>query len=229
MDNTNDNIFATGASGPQGEFEGTGVVPPVTVSGIEGRVDPVAARASSVGATAPTPTGTDPAATAEPVKRGRGRPRKNSESPITGSIAGTAEASDKNETPRNIRASFIERMLYSIHMGVAKLSDCPEFKLDEDDAKELGQAIAGVLALHKVKITPAQEAYSILFEAAAKIYPPMIVSVYVRKSAEAKGKGKVLNWPRSATPAPQPAPAQEPQKESVMPPGFDPTKVIMPE
>lgn len=229
MDDANDNIFTAGIGGPQSEPKSDSPVKPASVGGIEGRIDPVAARANSAGGEsggtiAGTGSDSEPAVGA---KRGRGRPRKTET--ISATVAGS-EPLAKNETPRNIRASFIERLLFSIHMGVAKVAEAPEFKLDQDDAKELGEAIAGVLALHKVKITPAQEAYSILFEAAAKIYPPMVISYVVRKKAESEGRGKILNWPRSAAPAqtsPQ-TPAPTPQKESILPPGFDPTNIHIP-
>lgn len=165
----------------------------------------------------------------EPTKRGRGRPRKDGQpnnEPIT----------EKDKTPRNIRATFIERTLYSIHLAGAAMIKCPELKLDKDDAKDLGEAVAGVLALHKVRMTPGQEAYAILMETAARVYPPMVISIYIRKKAEIEGKGKVLQWPAKNGPTVVPkAPAplqQEPQQPapktadpSLLPAGFNPLNI----
>ncbi len=193
----------------------------------EGRIDPSIARAAAGGGSAGNGDGNGngdtTGGTAAPRKRGR--PRLDGKPP--GTV--TDNASSKKEDARNVRASFIEKTLYSIHAGVAAILNTPELELDRDDAKELGVAVAGVLALHKVRMTPSQEAYALLFEAAAKVYPPMAVSIYMRKKAEAEGKGKVLRWPGSqpkeVKPAPTPQPTAPAPKESLLPKEFDPLNV----
>lgn len=110
------------------------------------------------------------------------------------------------------------------------MAQAPEFKLDKDDAKMLGDAVAGVLAFHKIKMTPKQEAYGILIEAAAQVYPPMFVSMYVRMQNDAKNKPKGPPQPPrpSATVSPiRPVPQEAPSP--VAGATFDPFKITIPD
>lgn len=224
MDNADNNIFATGTSGPESNPDGSGDKPTGTDASIEGRIDPAIARGTAeVGATgagtgdsdnggnAPGPATGEPAAA---VRRGRGRPP-----------GPTKTAAEKGEA-RSVRVSFIEKTLFAIHIGVAKMAKAPEFEIEKDDAKLLAEAVAGVLALHKIRMTPSQEAYAVLLEAAAQIYPPMFVSVYFRKKMEAERRGQ--NAPPKPQPAPPPFPTAKPVDASVKPPGFDATAPHMP-
>lgn len=116
------------------------------------------------------------------------------------------------------------------------MASAPEFKLDKDDAKELGDAIAGVMKYHHITMTPKQEAYALLIEAAAKVYPPMLLTYVLRKKLEAeKPKGQAAPAkPQPAAPmtmngaTPQtvqeraPAPGKVPQ-------GFDPFAITVPD
>lgn len=127
------------------------------------------------------------------------------------------------------------------------MASAPEFKLDKDDAKELGDAIAGVMKFYGVTMTPKQEAYALLIEAAAKVYPPMVVSYVFRKQMEAQ-KNKppaAQRQPQATAPAPAPQPAPKPQprptppqphaplaaameaapQAPILPPGFDPFNI----
>lgn len=120
-------------------------------------------------------------------------------------------------------------MLFSIHKGMVAVTKCPEFDLEADDAKKLGEAVAGVMAFHKIKMTAKQEAYAILMEAAAEVYPPMLATLYIRKLAEAESRKKSqpparpVAVPPSATVLPiRPAP-------STATPGFDPFNISVPE
>lgn len=247
MDNPNDNIFEAGTSGPASESAKPNVGNPAANDGIEGRIDPVAARAATGGgepSSGGNGGGNSPATNTpgggEPVKRGRGRHPGGCNCPgcvaKRGAVAAETPAPkpDRINSKRAVKASFVERMLYSVHLGVAAVTKCPEFKLDKDDAKELGDAVAGVLAFHNIVMSPKQEAYSALMEAAVKVYPPMVVAAYFRKKAEAEGKGKVLKWPgKTGAGTPQPRavtpPAAEtaapPARETILPPGFDPVGI----
>lgn len=121
------------------------------------------------------------------------------------------------------------------------MASAPEFRLDKDDAKELGEAIAGVMKYHNVMMTPKQEAYALLIEAAAKVYPPMLLMYVLRKQAEAKAKPPLTTARKDAfqqsppmpnAPPPQPRPpapsaAKEAAPANVLP--FDPFKISIPE
>lgn len=246
-DDLNDNLFATGDSKSEsisatGDGGNTGAnnLPP-------GRIDPAIARASSGAGGTASDTGSaapsGPAPSGEPAARPRGRPRLDGKPP-----GSPSERSSEKATARSVRASFFEKTLYSIHLGLASVASAPEFRLDKDDAKELGEAIAGVMKFYGVTMTPKQEAYALLLEAAAKVYPPMVVSYVVRKQIEAQ-KGKPVAPPQAPRPvqaAPPPAPtkmngtapnaqaaapmaqaAQEaaPRGASLLPPGFDPFNI----
>jgi len=244
MDTDNDNIFAAGTSGPESNAANGSAKHAVNGSGVEGRIDPALARATTIEGGTPEPTrsttsapGSDattsttgPEQPTGSTARGRGRPRLTD--------AERAQRTAEKGEARNIRASFIERMLYSIHLGVANIASAPEFKIDKDDAKELGEAIAGVMALHKIKITPAQEAYTILFEAAAKVYPPMMITYMVRKQQEAKQRRANMPPRPSATvtpirpqqaPPPPPQPPRNQPPPSAMPVPFDPANITIPD
>lgn len=243
MDGNNDNIFEAGTSRPESGITNVEPVRPANVGGVEGRIDPAFARAiqgdgSASGLVSDGANGDATSGTPGPeLRTGRGRHPKNCgcakcAAKAAGEPAPSGSVTDKTQTARNVRATFIERLLYSIHLGLAGIASCPELKLEPDDAKELGAAVAGVMALHKIKMTQSQEAYAILFEACAKVYPPMAISVYLRKKAEAEGKGRVLKFaPTKAAPAqtPEPQPAPQPAAaKSVIAPSltpFDPLNI----
>ena len=125
-------------------------------------------------------------------------------------------------------------MLFGIHLGLASATKCPEFNLDKDDAVKLADSVVAVMAFHKVKITPEQEAYGDLFIVASQVYPPMLMSVYLRKKMEAEAKAK--NRPPVPPPVqPQKANVPPPPPANVTPlrsgpaPAFDPFKIEMPQ
>lgn len=107
--------------------------------------------------------------------------------------------------------------------------------MSEDDAKKLGDAIAGVMKYHNVMMTPKQEAYALLFEAVASVYPPMLFTVYLRLKMEQEAKRKAQpQRPQTAKPAAPPA--ATPAPSNVTPihqgqgtPAFDPFKIQVPE
>ena len=223
MDNPNNNIFAERIA----ELEGSGSIPdngkPVIDNGTEsvaGRTDPAIARSAGEAGSA---TGTTPAAAGiateqtpeQPsvaVKRGRGRP------------PGPAKQREEGGEARNIRVTFVEKTLFAIHTGVATITKCPELLLEKEDAKLLGEAVAGVLAFHKIRMTPKQEAYGILMEAFAQVYPPMAVSLWFRKKMEAEERAK--NSPPQP-PKIVPFPTATMPEASLKPNGFDPTKIVI--
>lgn len=115
---------------------------------------------------------------------------------------------------------MVEGVLQLIHTGLVAAFNAPEFQLDDDDAQELAAPIAEYLKAKNVVLTPEQEALFALSGAAMKVYPPMIMSVYIRKKAEREGKGKILRYPPPSQAAPAP-------KENPFP-AFDPTKIVVP-
>lgn len=219
MDRDNPFTFETGDSGPESNAGNNTEQSDSAILGTEGRIDPAIARATSgiesapAAATGPAhdfngnATGDAPGTGAGAApKRGRGRPRKD------GSASESGEA-------RNIRVSFIEKTLMAIHLGVSAITKCPELELQEDDAKKLAEAAKPVLELYSVRLTKKQEAYGLLIEAMATVYPPMVVSLYLRKKMEAEERRK--RTPVDITPQPVPA------RDNVQPrtDGFDPANI----
>lgn len=219
-DDANDNIFAAGGSGPESNPVNGDAIATANGAGIEGRIDPALARAAQSGG-APGDGGHVASGDAPGDAPGTGDAPK----PKRGRPPGPGKSQGEKGQARNIRASFIEKTLYSIHLGLASVASAPEFKLDKDDAKELADAVAGVLAYYKVTMTPKQEAYALLMEAAAKIYPPMVMTYMMRLNLEAKHKKQHRPAPPQQS---HTAPVAVPVPATMMPPGFDPTKIILP-
>jgi hypothetical protein len=103
------------------------------------------------------------------------------------------------------------------HACIAGLLNAEEFALSNEDAKPLAEGVAGVLAVNNVKMTPKQEAYALLIEAAAMVYPPMFAAWIFRLKAEAEQKRKAAMMRPVA-----------PQQSNIKPPGFDPSNIVMP-
>jgi hypothetical protein len=234
MDAGNDTPASTGIGGFTFNTSGSGNKSTGSDFDIEGRIDPVIARATSGDSSASPASagGGNPGSATDsgPARRGRGRPRN--------ADRGASDSTGKADTPRNIRASFIEKTLYSIHLGIASATSIPEFKLEKDDAKELGEAVAGVLAFYKVTMTPKQEAYATLMEAAAKVYPPMFMTYLMRKRIEDAEKRK--RTPHAVPPAAKPVQPVQTVREPgpvVVPmprtpgqgPAFDPANIKIPD
>lgn len=232
--------FEAGNSGPQNDVATGGAQPAGTDAIVAGRIDPELARLSATASESPSTTSapgistgngdngnaSDPAGNTP--RRGRGRPRKDQSA---GAPEGQETAGvNPPKTERNIRASFVTRTLQIAHMIVSKAAQAPELELDTDDAKLLGDATAEVLKFYKVKMTAKQEAYGLLIEAAAQVYPPMFVSLYIRKMAEAEAK-KQTAPPPPPKPAPQSAytPRDMPRAPATFNDGFDPNKITIPE
>lgn len=145
----------------------------------------------------------------------------------------------------------MEKILYSIHAVGAALIQTPELALDEREAKQLADAIAGVTDQYVMTLDPKKAAWVDLARVCGVVYGPRGVAIWMRKKAEAKANPQRAQQPRpqSAQPAthqarpvapvapvhdPNPInppdlkpngaahPSQEPVKT---PPGFDPTNI----
>ncbi len=219
MDDNEPNIFEAGTSGPKSDVATSDSQSPATVDGIAGRVDPEIARTSaSLSWPLKSPGGDNNASNGDAsntasgtADQRRGKPgrhpgncncerciaRRNAANGGEAQDAPKARSIEVNasEKTRNVRASFVEKTLQAIHLGIVGITKCPEFTLEKDDAQKLGEATAAVLAHYKVKMTAKQEAYALLIEAAAQVYPPMFVAVYLRKMKEQQQPGRVVNQP----------------------------------
>lgn len=231
-DNGGSSLPETGIGGPESDI-GNGIAnASQSGDGNAGRIDPDIARRFS--------TGDDfAAALSEPVERSPGQsdaapasqPRRRGRPP--GSGTGASKPAGKASEARHIRASFIEMALTGIHTGIASLAKAPEFELDKDDAKKLADASANLMSFYNVTMTPKQEAFALLIQAAAMVYPPMVGAYVIRKQSEAKQRKPhaVPNNVRTMTPTPvrePPLTIVHPVK-SVATPGFDPSNITIPD
>lgn len=119
-------------------------------------------------------------------KRGRGRPRKSD----TGSASGTAStgkpANAGKAAPQKAKAnvSGIEKILFSLHLGVAKFTKIEELALDREESKVLAEAVAEVSSHYNVEINPKTAAWLGLVTAFGTIYGPRVAAFGVRKKME---------------------------------------------
>lgn len=108
------------------------------------------------------------------LKRGRSGPRTAKEERTE-----KVSASDVNKWKGNL-------VLW--HIGLAKVTKCPEFELDSDDADQLGFAVAQFMAAYKLKADPRIEAAVTLFIACGWVYGPKVAMIQMRRSEERKNK-----------------------------------------
>jgi len=231
MASDNDNIFATGTSGPESNAPNGDGKPAARLDGTEGRIDPVAARNSGPqgdptgagsGAGSIGPTGSTASASRNKGGWPKGKPRgKRTDQPAVEQIA--------EKENRALRAGLIERLLLTAHTVAHAVTKIPELELDQSEAKEVGQAVAAVLKMHNVMLTPEQEAYYNLVEVLGTVYGLRAVTYAVRMQAQKVRGNKppatvtklhLRPVPQETGPfaRPQAAPPPPPEPEFVAPP-----------
>lgn len=121
--------------------------------------------------------------TGEP-KRKRGRPpgSRNRNSAGTGSAKKQAKGSP-------VHLEGIEKILLSIHVGMAAFLKAPELMISQDEAKTLSSAIAEVSEHYPVVADAKTLAWINLTMALGMIYGPRGVAIYVRNKGEKNGGG----------------------------------------
>lgn len=115
-------------------------------------------------------------------RRGRGRPRGSKSANASG---------DRKQAPKEVSAD-LSTLLYSTHLMLAKLTKVSELELGEDEAKQLGDALARVQREFGVKVfDPKTAALLNLGSVALAVYVPRVIahSVNAKKEREAKQKG----------------------------------------
>jgi hypothetical protein len=127
-------------------------------------------------------TGNTDAGNAGVTKR-RGRP--------PGSKNRTGSTGTK--TPKNLAS--IEKMLYSIHLMGSKIVH-PIIALDNDEAKQLSDAIQEVARHYPVGLTEKQLAWANLLMVAGSIYGTRVAAVMI--SNNKKPAAKTLQFPSAA-------------------------------
>lgn len=97
---------------------------------------------------------------------------------------------NRAQTSKEVR-SDLTGLLLSLHLMGAAITKVPELRIDEDEAKILGDAVARVNREFGVELmSPKMSAIVNLAIAAGTVYGPRAVAVHQRlKTEKAKGKG----------------------------------------
>jgi hypothetical protein len=121
---------------------------------------------------------TNPAAgghTATDAPRKRGRPAGS----------GTKSAPKEKATASSIKG--IEKLLYSLHIGVSSLTGIDELKIDKEESALMSEALAEVASHYNVAVDPKVLAWLGFAGVMGTIYGPRIGAWKMRRSAEKKG------------------------------------------
>lgn len=179
MDNLRDSSISTGIGGPEGNHDNGAARIDIPDNGITGAIDPVTAADASFTPINDSGTTDDFAASfAEPASTGTGKRR--------GRKPGTRNKDAGEKSAVNING--IEKILYSIHAVLAGITKVPELELDEREAKDIANAIAGVSEQYMLTIDPKKAAWIDLARVVGVVYGPRGVSYYMRKKAEAAAR-----------------------------------------
>lgn len=122
-------------------------------------------------------TGVDPAELAGEAADASDEPRKR-----RGRGPGRAK---RTAADQKTGADNITRLLYALHVGIAKLTETPEMELTEPEAETLGGAVYGVASLYKPSwLTEEAEAWGNLIIVCAAVYGPRLIAARSRKDRE---------------------------------------------
>jgi len=150
---------------------------------IESNDDPVGSSGTietvaGIEVTSPGATKSSGAGDSSEQPRKRGRP------------AGSGAAKPAKEKAAQVSIKGIEKILFSLHMIVAKSTGIEELELDTDESKLLADAVAEVASHYNYKVDPKTIAWMGLIGVAGSIYGPRVGAYSLRRSME-KGNKKV--------------------------------------
>lgn len=173
----------------QGEFaDGTGLTDDV-------HVDRIIDGDDSGRGTTSTGTSADPNAPADPagfVRRGRGRPRKDSAGTASseGSESRARQSKSGSATKKGVdlNTDLFAMQLVGVHKMLAAVMKNPLMEISESEAKKLALALKQVMALHKIAIPAEYVAYVQLLGVCAALYGPRIALTMAAKKAAAEAE-----------------------------------------
>lgn len=128
----------------------------------------------------------DPAASVEPAKRGRGRPRKHADAGTGGETR--AESGEKQKRPSKLDLDLFASQLQGFHLMAAQLLKNPLLEITDKEAKQLASALKDIMAVHSINVSPSTLAYAKLIGAVGMIYGPRVAMMTAAKAAERKAK-----------------------------------------
>lgn len=122
-----------------------------------------------------------------PVKRGRGRPRKNpTDVPGENSTRSSTPPSPK-KTPKNIEG--VTNIVFSSHAFLAGLAEKPHLALDMQESAMLAKSVCDLLEYYDVKVSGKASAWAGLVYSVSIIYGPRVFTMV----KEAKEKNAPAN------------------------------------
>lgn len=173
---------------------------------------------SEVATTLAPETGTPiPTPATAPIKRGRGRPRKDGSAPrSTKAKTRTVRESPHAAVPRRVPiaaasteaptldAVAIARQLSGLHAVGAFVAHCPDIALDDAEALEFAHSVELVLHEYSIPMSGKLIALLGLFGTAAAIYIPRIILIRKRIETARSDQARTINVPPRHEPAPEP-------------------------
>lgn len=232
MADDNSNIFDAGNSGPESGTAATAIGGAGSGEGTPGRIDPAIAADIAEGIR-PADTGRrdDNNNGGSGGDTGQTSGNVGGERASTGRRRGRPPGSGKikEESTLLVGSTLAGETLQLMHLLASMALSAPELKLDDDDAEKVGKALAKVLALNDMRLTPKQAAYAELIKAAAQVYPPMVISIIVRKKMEQQAKPQTQKPPSPKPQAPHNVGKVESNVVAMNTGGFDPTKIELPQ
>lgn len=134
-----------------------------------------------------TPSEVETPESSAPVRRGRGRPRRDGSgaAPVSPSAAGAAATKGKPGRPKknarvSVDASALAKQIQGLHAIAALGTGIPEFNLRDDEAEMLGQAVSAVCEEYDLSLSGKTGAALQLLAAAAMVYAPRVMMVKAR-------------------------------------------------
>lgn len=106
----------------------------------------------------------------------------------TGATSGRKPRSDKGKqrgprAAREEKAFYLggfENLLVSAHLMIAKIAECPEIELSEDEAARITRALNDLRAHYNVTLTETQQVWGNLILTAGAVYGPKALAIYAR-------------------------------------------------
>lgn len=143
-----------------------------------------------------------------PLKRGRGRPRKDGGAGSSGNPAGDGGRKEgpRASGPKALDVDLFAQQLMGMHLIAAKLLRAPELIIGPDEAKNLAKAVQNLMKHYSINVSPKTVALMQLAGVAAAVYAPRAIMIANRKGKEAQHKKQAQNPMSGFTPSPDPVP-----------------------
>lgn len=137
----------------------------------------------------------------EPVKRGRGRPRKDAGTSGGGSGARATDAGRKESTKASVGVDIdgLAMQIVVLHAVLSKVAKAPELAISMEDARALAKSIKEMLKHYSVNVSAKQLAMYQLLGTAAMVYGPRAFAIASRKGKEREAQREAMRRNQSVT------------------------------